>query len=69
MSIDWVQWPAIAEELGTGRSASACLQYFQREVDRFFIGKPWTAEEKQKLRELHAKHTGKGAWTVRKPTG
>ncbi|KAM3836038.1 snRNA-activating protein complex subunit 4, partial [Diretmus argenteus] len=45
-------WEAIAEELGTGRTAFMCLQMFQSFVSQNFKRSSWSPEEDVVLREL-----------------
>ncbi|KAM4745336.1 snRNA-activating protein complex subunit 4 [Anableps anableps] len=45
-------WEAIAQELGTGRTAFMCLQMFQRFVSDSLRRSSWTPEEDEQLREL-----------------
>ncbi|XP_052673439.1 uncharacterized protein LOC128155662 [Crassostrea angulata] len=45
-------WPAIAKELGTGRTPFQCLQFYQHSLNETWNNRPWTEEEDEMLREV-----------------
>uniref|UniRef100_A0A8W8LAZ1 snRNA-activating protein complex subunit 4 n=2 Tax=Magallana gigas TaxID=29159 RepID=A0A8W8LAZ1_MAGGI len=45
-------WPAIAKELGTGRTPFQCLQFYQHSLNETWNNRPWTGEEDEMLREV-----------------
>lgn len=51
-----LQWETIAEELGTGRTAAACLARYQRCHNPELLSSKWTPEEATRLADAIAKH-------------
>ncbi len=45
-------WPAIAAALGTSRRPWQCFQALQQDEQQTFKGKPWSADEDERLRAL-----------------
>ncbi|XP_062572111.1 uncharacterized protein LOC134234064 [Saccostrea cucullata] len=45
-------WPAIAQELGTGRTPFQCLQFYQHSLNDAYHNRPWSEEEDEMLKEV-----------------
>ncbi|XP_061185321.1 uncharacterized protein LOC133193413 [Saccostrea echinata] len=45
-------WPAIAHELGTGRTPFQCLQFYQHSLNDAYHNRPWSEEEDEMLKEV-----------------
>lgn len=60
-SHDKTHWADISKELGTGRSAAACLSRYCH-IQSSSSNLKWTDAEVQQLRESYKKHAGKGAF-------
>lgn len=47
-----MDWDAVAEELGTGRSGWAVFEAYQSQVSQLVVSGPWAEEEDARLRDV-----------------
>jgi hypothetical protein len=57
------QWETVARELGTGRTAVACLARYERRHNPELISSRWSPQEAARLAAAVAKH-GVHNWQV-----